>query len=731
MPIIPGIDGSILPTGELNVRSNPGDFGSQIGEGMSNIGKGFGDLADSTRQLAVTQDVTYQHNTVLAKARMDWTTKFQNDARAATPGDDSFAPRFTAEMQKWFADAAPSTATPEGKRAYEAGAAGLIQEFNARAISWQGQLASEGAKTQHETLVNFLSNSADKDSSQLPAALASAKTAIDAPNSIYSKISQADRDAMFESAKNRISLAAAQGFVRDHPGVLTSELNPELFEQFQPYKAVLDSYAAKGSTPSISPETLAKAPEMVPIAASKGLNPNILLAQADITAPEDKQAPMDQANTMSTLVSRSVGDYEKALAAYHMGTDKFDGVLSMFGNGWKDNVPPETKKYVDTVLANSGTIPPQEGVVPPPVAAQVPLAPPGPVIHNIPMLDNLTPQQQHEIITEDVQALHLKMTLDDHARREQEIQKAQASEKSLIGYSQQILNPSKYGQVDMKAVADDPTLGSSEKMWVSQQLYASQERQLHSATQDNPVNYRKLWMQIHAKDDDPSKIYNGDFVVSAVGHGSISPNDGERLLHEVETMKDPNGSSIGRRFGQMSARVSSAFRARPEFIMNAAAADQAWADWQADASAKMDDLRAQGKNPASALDPHSKDYVMDPTHLNSFLKTPGQALADGAAKKGDPLPTYKDWDTLGPGVAFTDEKGNVKRTPPNKTAVVDAPATPPPPSVPFKQKVNVAAESTGTALTNVVRGKIPGSLKTGFSSFLHAADSKLETKENK
>ena len=104
------------------------------------------------------------------------------------------------------------------------------------------------------------------------------------------------------------------------------------------------------------------------------------------------------------------------------------------------------------------------------------------------------------------------------------------------------------------------------------------------------------------------------------------------------------------------------------------AADAAYR-FTVDLNNAIKEKRDRREDPRTLLDPKSKDYMMTPERIKTYMKPPAVAMADEAAKvkAGEVTATFKEYDTLAPGTLFTDPQGNVRRKPesaaPTKTPV--------------------------------------------------------------
>lgn len=631
MPKIQGYESQVGAQGGINSQASPMDFGAGVGEGLQRLGAGIGDVANQIYQQAEAQDTTNIH-VQMAAARKQWTQAFQDRLNQATPGDDSFAPTLTEDMGKWFADSADMATTPVGKRLYQSLSASMVSEFGQRAISAQAQLAGVAARNQTTELIRSSGDTAFNDPTQRDAIQANIAAAFNDPKSIYAKIPKPARDAMLAEAKNSVDYAAVRGMVRINPDLVLGSVAPAQLDQFKPWQNLIQTYVAPGGKANISDATMQQAPAFTKAAAAKGLNPNILMAQADLKPGSD---PTQLTADMAKLVDRYAGDYAKAAAAYQMGPEALDGVLKLNGSNWESAIPAEVKSYVDSVMQKSGSVPaPNAG------QQEVPQANPAVPVANapvknsaIPAFNGLTWEQQDQVINESVRLQHLRMTMAEHARAEAERLQAKQQETAVNGYITRIYDPANNGGAPtLSEIANDTVLtGGQKHTVVSIMMNYQRELKNNAETKSNPWMLNKLGADMVAADNDPTRAPSLDDSRAALARGQISLNDYMRLQSVYTSLKDANGNSF---VHQMSAHVQEArraFLAMPQFIMNPEGAEQAAAQLQADLQDQIQAFRKEGKNPRALLNPSDPAYFFKPGVLSSYAVGSRAAVANKAA----------------------------------------------------------------------------------------------------
>lgn len=659
MPIIQGYDDHIAAQGGIGVRATADDFGGQIGQGMQRLGAGLQDAADATFKIAETKDVTAQHVN-FAEATPEWDKALVTRANEAQPGTDDFVTKLQSDMKDWVAKGENSAATPAGRKLYASLAANMVSQFTQRAIGIQGELDAKEATVQNIKLNNSLETAAYGDPSRAQDLIAQGKAAIADPKSIYGRIPQPARDAYAQKLEQQISYAAMRGLVRDNPFMFLDQADPGQLEQFKPFDKLLRINAVAGGKVSITPETMAQAPSITAAAAVKNVNPNIAMAQADVAGP-NAESPKDQTQAMGTLLNKFGGDYTMALGAYHMGTLKLGDLTAQYGTNWASYLPTDTKDYIGTVMTKAGMVPVE---TPAPTAQDAPPEEPAPTgkvdIPTIPLLKNLSSEQQDHLFGEAVRLAHLKLGMAEKARSEQEYQEKKVQETRMKELDGQIFNPSKFGKFDVQAVAEDTTLTSAQIQHMIG-TYERRQRELRAdhESKQHPEEVRRLDGMIHAAADDPTKTFSFKPIQDSYMAGSISFQERNALMGVFEQSKDGDSAGFGRRMKVLQDTAYAGFTRSLEGSVQPEVAVNAYYTWWNDLQTKVADKRAKGEDPSVLIDPSSREFLGGKDRLSSFMHNGAPALAPAVDKQKAQLP--KGRDNAKPGEAYLDDKGNVRQ----------------------------------------------------------------------
>lgn len=263
----------------------------------------------------------------------------------------------------------------------------------------------------------------------------------------------------------------------------------------------------------------------------------------------------------------------------------------------------------------------------------------------------------------------------DMIRRRAELD---AQQGVLNAYLSRIINPkSDGGPLSDQEIISNTVLNAQQKEHMLEyKLRRAREMAALSESRTNPAAVRQLMLQIHADADDPRKAYNMTPVMDAYTKGQISTPEMMLLRKEVEQLRD--GNTQGFQKDMQNAR-NAAYTALTRSIMGQTqpelAADAAYR-FSRDLDKAVADKRQKNEDPRVLLDPTSKEYMLAPGRISSYLTAGRQAVAGQAAQAvagrigGGPAqpvaapnaktPTYKEFDKLPKGAQFTDPQGNVR-----------------------------------------------------------------------
>ena len=187
-------------------------------------------------------------------------------------------------------------------------------------------------------------------------------------------------------------------------------------------------------------------------------------------------------------------------------------------------------------------------------------------------------------------------------------------------------------------------------------------------TQSDPKLVNQLTQNIYRNQGDPQKITQPGQLTEYMGKG-LNYTDLQRLTKEIGTANTPEGSPFlkqvngvketGRKM--LMTAMNSQTLAHPEF------AEEAAYRFGLDVDKKIAAARTAKTDPQSLFQPGSKDYVLDPSRVSSFMPTEAQIAARkaGPTQSSSPLRVANDADynALPSGSTFTAPDGSVRRKP--------------------------------------------------------------------
>lgn len=709
MPEIRTYDDHVLPQGQLDVRATPNDFGAQVGAALQGVGQSAERVADVQHQNEVVNDVTTAH-VQMAQERARWQQELQDRANSATPGDDTFAPKLMGDITARMNELGGQFTTKQGQQAFAKMSADMTSMFGQEAISIQGRLAGEAAKNQFTDLSNSLGSVAAQDHTQWESLVKQAKAAIDDPNSRFARVPQPTREAFKQSIEEQIKFDAAKGFARRYPDAVLGSVPPPLRQSVQqavagtpgqqapsptlppdlgasrvkPYsQQQIDGLASKVNAPSPYDQIFKDAAARFNLdwrelklrsAAESGFNPTAQSSQGaqgvmqfmpataaalGVDANDPKSAIFGAAKLLADYRSKAGGDMAKVDMMYYGGES---------GTAWGGN----TRQYAANLAAarnavGLGSQVPPQAFVPPPQEQAGAAQDWKKASTGISFIDSLPADKFFTVLTE---AEHYQRAMDSQSERsrlEAERVKREQQDQIMTGFLQRVVDPSNAqgGALGEQEIINSPLLSWEQRQHMVQyKLQRERELAAGAEARTNPMEVRSLMLQIHAADTDPAKTYNMDPVMDSYRLGRISTNEMRMLRTEVEQMRDGNSSGFQKQMQNAREVVYQGLtrsiigQAQPEVAIDAAYR------FNDDLNRRVAALRKENKDPSSLLDPNSRDYLLKPERLQSFMQRPGQVAAAGAAgvvAGAKPnMASYKDYDKLDPGAQYLDPQGNVR-----------------------------------------------------------------------
>lgn len=686
-------------------RADGNDFGAQIGAGLQNIGQGLGEVGTALYQQESNDEVTQAH-VMAAQQRAKWQQELTDRANSADPSDKEFATRMSNDITQSQQDLAGQFKTRAGQQTFAKLSADMASMFGQEAVGVQSRLAGEDAKNKYTSSMASLGQIAAQDHTQWESLLKQAHSTIDT----FTQVPQTTRDQLKEAAREKILYDTALGFARRYPDAVLGSvpkeiksvvqqvqanggkpptppgLPPNLNADFvKPYdQGRIDQVARRVDTPSpydayfeeagrlynIDPRELklravvesSLDPRAVSQAGAKGLMQftDATAAKYGLTNPQDpRESIMAGAKMMAEYKKKAGGDMATVDKMYYGGEG---------GTAWG----PNTNQYAANLAAvrnslNLGTpVQPAAFVAPPAVQAGDRTDWKKPTT-GISFIDQLPADKFFDVLSKAEHYQRAQDTAMERDRMERDRQVREQQESVMKSMYARIIapTPENGGPLSEREILDNTGLKFEQQQHMIQTKMA-RERELsaNAEAKTNPAEVRRLMLEIHAADNDPRKTYNADDVMESYKAGRISTNEMMVLRKEVEQLRDGNTSGFqkdvqnARNAVYTSLTRSIIGQAQPEV-----AADAAYR-FNADMERQIADLRKQNKDPRVLLDPNSRDYLLRPERIQSFMpggsQSVSQAASARAAQEAKSLPTYKDYDKLASGASYTDPQGNVR-----------------------------------------------------------------------
>ena len=705
MAVINTYEDRVAAQGGLNTRADGAAFGANVGAAVQGLGGEVMNYGQTLYQNEVQNDVTNVH-VEMAKKRAKWQQKLTDMANQTQPGDETFVPRLQQGLQSDFQNLSQSFKTREGQQTFAKMSADMSSMFMQEAVGIQSRLSGEFAKNQYNSMSNSLGSVAAQDHTQWESLVNQGKAAIDDPNGRFAKVPEATREAFKQSLEEQLKYDAAKGFARRYPNAVLGSVPSELRQSVQqaaanqprpglppdlkapvvkPYdQATIDSRAKLVNQPSQYDRLFQEAAQLYNLdwrelkmraVVESGLNPNAKSSQGatgimqmvpataqqlGVDPSDPKAAIFAGAKLIADYRTKANGDMAKVDMMYYGGEN---------GSGWGAN----TKQYAANLAALrqsvglGSSVPPEafaENAVMQVAASQDWKKP----STGIGFIDSLPADKFFTILTEAEHYQRAYDTQSERARIEREHEEKKAQQATMNGFLSRVIDPQANGALDEQEIIRNPTLTWEQKQhMIDYKIRRTRELAAMAESKSNPAEVRRLMLLVHAADDDPAKTYNMDPVMDAYKMGNISTPEMQMLRKEVEQLRDGNTNGFAKDVNNARNVVFTALtrsilgQAQPEV-----AADAAYR-FNADMEKQIETYRKQNKDPRVLLDPTSRDYLLKPERIQSFMQNGRAAVSEAATKvvqqQAAAMPTYKDYDKLAKGAQFTDPQGNVRVKP--------------------------------------------------------------------
>jgi hypothetical protein len=680
------------PSGQLTSRADAGDFGAGIGAAMKDVARSEFEQADAqqTRGRAMTQfglnmasvanaiykteeqdDITSVHTT-MAEARARGYERVKQMANETQPGDQTFVQRVGDSFAEEFKNLSSNVKTQAGQKLFASEASNMRSQFMAEAVGIQSSLDGKFATNQYDTLKNSYGTIVSQDNTRLDESLEKINQAIDDKGSIFSRVDQSVRDKLKAQAAEDMTVFAARGFVRRHPGVATESLPENLrnslrnqtvnpptpglppnlgAETVKPYNQSQMTYISnKIDAPSIYDDRFKAAANRYGLdwrelkmrsVAESGLNPSAESSQGAggiMQFTEEKAAelginrndPTDSifgaARLLAKYKAAAGGDMAKVDMMYYGGES---------GKGWG----PNTKQYAANLAAVrqisglGGTQTPESFANTGPGTAGGDEAWKK-VKTGIEVLDRLPPDKLFSVLQE---ADHYETAFraeQDRARVQQNREKSEMQDARANGVMERIVNPNDKngGVISESQIMEIPDL-SWEKRHSLIQFKSAYEKEQSREIKSHPAAFNAFIDRIYAPENDPNKIYGTEDIIKAFNNREISYPEFRQLQNEITELKSGSTNGFRKDYNSALETVNMMFSRSIQGQIDPASSASAAYQFRQYAEREISKARQDKRDPYELLNPKSPDFLMSPDKLRQFMPNMQQTSQNAATMK--------------------------------------------------------------------------------------------------
>lgn len=687
MAVVRGYDPQVSPAGQLTSRADANDFGAAIGNTLKEVarselelgdaaqrqGRALGDagvqLASVAKQLYETeaQDEVSAVHTTMAELRAKNYQRVNDIVNNTQPGDQTLIPRIQEALKSDFNEIGSKFTTPAAKKLFANETTNMLSESTAHGVQAQAGLDGKFAVNQYNTLTDTYGRIVSENNQQLDGSIQRVTAAIDDKNGIFSRVTQATRDELKQKAIDDLTLMAARGFVRRHPGVVSESLPDKLRDK-------LRDQAANPPTPGLPPNLGADTvkpytPGKISHIANKveALSPydDTFKAAANKYGLDWRELKMRSAaeSDIKDIGENSAGaggimQMTKEMAS-DLGVNRFDPTEAIFGaarvlskyqakaGGDMAKVDmmyyggesgkawgPNTKQYA----ANLAAVRQTAGIG----GTQSPesFANSGykesdwkSVKTGFDVIDRLPPEKRFQVLQENDHYEAAARAEQNRAKEEQHRLDVEQKSAAASGILDRIVNPNDAngGKITESDIINSPLLGNNWEMKRSLiQFQTAYEKEQNRETKDHPAAFNSLIDRIYADDTDPNKIYSMDPIIKAFNARDISYPEFSRLQKEVLELKDGSTNGFRKDFNSAVGITQEMFTRSISGQIDPASAAAATFKFRQWAEGQVQTKRKNGEDPTELLNPNSKDYLMSPENLQRFMPAISMTTASAA-----------------------------------------------------------------------------------------------------
>lgn len=350
---------------------------------------------------------------------------------------------------------------------------------------------------------------------------------------------------------------------------------------------------------------------------------------------------------LNAMMTEFGGDPRKAAAAYNWGPEAVKGAVAKYGDAWLDHAPAETKAYVAQVAGPAMTA----------VALQRDMAPDTsgmPNSHDIRaqlpiVMAKIDAKADERFGADDSNPQKIAYRTRAYVAANAEIGRVVSALDAIQKQANDTVLAAVAGQndkppiTDMGAIMADPTLATSYgrllpagKIGIQHLVAQQAQAALGRPAQVNAKLEQSIFQRMLLPSDDPQAITRPDQLTPFAAQG-LTMESHSRLVAKLDALKTPDGRAFEQRVEKVvrgaAAMMKSGIAGRVMADVEPEKFAQAVLAFQMDLDAKIAAYRLDPKkNPNDLLTPGKPEYVGTTENISTFLKTPAQALREGAIK---------------------------------------------------------------------------------------------------
>lgn len=266
---------------------------------------------------------------------------------------------------------------------------------------------------------------------------------------------------------------------------------------------------------------------------------------------------------------------------------------------------------------------------------------------------NLHPHQRDLALNRTDSEIRARRVEDAYIRADEERLTRQRDEDARDKHFKDI----QAGTATRRAILDDPTLRPATREHLINYMDHRAKELRGEVKASDQQTVKDLWMRIHAPEDDPRRMHNGNAIFDAVEAGKLNTTDADRLNAAVGNMKDENNRSFGQKLYGRLRVVEAALRADPSLTGQPELQAAIQLELTSRVESAASNRRKVNESPGVLLDPESSDYFFKPGTLKAVTDDVRAAVRAQLPQPTDLRVKPEDAVNVAVGAAFIDPNG--------------------------------------------------------------------------